>query len=91
MSWFDTDNLQTGFYNTIGLNKNDTSTKLGKFLGLETNGFTEIIEGAYVDENYRLKISDNDLYNSEIESLIDYYAILTSEDKNISKDELVMG
>ena len=33
----------------------------------------------------------DDLYNSEIESWIDYYAILTSEDKNISKDELVMG
>ena len=33
----------------------------------------------------------NDLYNEEIESWIDYYAILTSKDKNISKDELVMG
>ena len=33
----------------------------------------------------------DDLYNSEIELWIDYYAILTSEDKNISKDELVMG
>lgn len=33
----------------------------------------------------------DDLYNDEIESWINYYAILTSEDKNISKDELVMG
>ena len=32
----------------------------------------------------------NDLYNEEIESWIEYYAILTSEDENISKDELVM-
>ena len=33
----------------------------------------------------------NDLYNEEIASWIEYYAILTSEDENISKDELVMG
>lgn len=33
----------------------------------------------------------DDLYNEEIESCIEYYAILTSEDENISKDELVMG
>lgn len=77
MSWFDTDNLQTGFYNTIGMNKNDTSTRLGKILGIETNGFTEIIEGAYVDENYRLKISDNDLYNSDGSGYIDSGTIYT--------------
>lgn len=77
MNWFDLDNLQTGFYNTIGLNKNDISTRLGKFLGLETNGFTEIIEGAYVDENYRLKISDNDLYNSDGSGYIDSGKIYT--------------
>lgn len=65
MSSYDTSNLKTGFYNTIGLNKNDTSTKLGKFLGLETNGFSEVIDGVYVDSNYRLKVSNNDLYNND--------------------------
>lgn len=77
MSWFDLNNLQTGFFNTIGLNKNDISTPCGKFLGIETNGFTEIIEGAYVDENYRLKIANNDLYTNDGAGYIDSGKIYT--------------
>lgn len=64
MSWFDTASSKTGFCNTVGLNKIDTSTRLGKFLGIETNGFSEAIDGVFADADYRLKISDNDLYNN---------------------------
>lgn len=65
MSWFDTSSLKTGFFNTIGLNKNDTSTRCGKLLGIETNGFSEVIDGVFVDTNLRLKISENDNYNND--------------------------
>lgn len=42
-------------------------------------------------ENDNLIAEVDELYNEEMENWIEYYAILTSEDENISKDELVMG
>lgn len=42
-------------------------------------------------ENDDLIAEVDELYNEEMENWIEYYAILTSEDENISKDELVMG
>lgn len=41
-------------------------------------------------ENDNLIAEVDELYNEEMENWIEYYAILTSEDKNISKEELVM-
>lgn len=41
-------------------------------------------------ENDDLIEKVDELYNEEMENWIKYYAILTSEDKNISKEELVM-
>lgn len=41
-------------------------------------------------ENDNLIAEVDELYNEEIENWIVYYAILTSEDENISKDELIM-
>ena len=60
------------------------------FYGLKT--WIDCAEELGVDIEEEENSDDvNDLYNEEIESWIEYYAILTSEDKNISKDELVMG
>ena len=59
------------------------------FYGLKT--WIDCAEELGVDIEEEDSEDVNDLYNSEIESWIHYYAILTSEDKNISKDELVMG
>ena len=41
-------------------------------------------------ENDNLIAEVDELYNEEMENWIEYYAILTSEDENISKEELVM-
>jgi hypothetical protein len=71
MSSYDTENLKSGFFNDIGMNKNDTSTRKGKFLGLETNGYTEVIDGCMVDSDYRLKIADSNLYNDNGTGYID--------------------
>lgn len=57
--------------------------------GLKT--WAECAEELGVDIENEDSDEVDDLYNEEIESWIEYYAILTSEDKNISKDELVMG
>lgn len=59
------------------------------FYGLKT--WTDCAEELGVDVENEDHDDVNDLYNEEIESWIEYYAILTSEDENISKDELVMG
>lgn len=56
--------------------------------GLKT--WAECAEELGVDVENEDSDDVNDLYNEEIESWIEYYAILTSEDKNISKEELVM-
>ena len=57
--------------------------------GLKT--WAECAEELGVDVENEDSDGVDDLYNEEIESWIHYYAILTSKDKNISKDELVMG
>lgn len=56
--------------------------------GLKT--WAECAEELGVDVENEDSDGVDDLYNEEIESWIEYYAILTSEDKNISKEELVM-
>lgn len=57
--------------------------------GLKT--WAECAEELGVDVENEDSDDVDDLYNEEIELWIEYYAILTSEDENISKDELVMG
>ena len=54
------------------------------FYGLKT--WTDCAEESGVYDSSYI----DDLYNDEIESWIEYYAVLTSEDKNISEDELIM-
>ena len=80
MNRYDTSSLKTGFLNTTGLNKKDSTTQCGKILGIETNGFSEVIDGVFVDANLRLKISENDNYNNDGSSYTDcgrMYAIGT--------------
>ena len=60
----------------------------GFYNGVKT--WAECAEELGVDVENEDSDDVDDLYNEEIESWIEYYAILTSEDKNISKDELVM-
>lgn len=58
------------------------------YYGLKT--WAECAEELGVDIENEDSDDVDDLYNEEIESWIKYYAILASEDKNISKDELIM-
>ena len=58
------------------------------FYGLKT--WIDCAEELGVDIEEEDSNDVDDLYNNEIESWIEYYAVLTSEDKNISEDELIM-
>ena len=58
-------NTITGMLNNSGLNKHDTTGKTAKWLGLESNCFSEVVDGIYVDSNLRLKLQMSDLYNND--------------------------
>lgn len=62
-SGFDTTNTTSGGTNEFGLNNNDMSLKWGKWLGMETNCFSEYIDGSYIDSNYRLLVAKNNNFS----------------------------
>lgn len=49
--------------------------------------WAEVAEENNLDEDEDMDLI-NELYNNEIEEWVDYYVILTDEDKDINKDEL---
>lgn len=62
-SGFDTANKTSGATNEMGLNISDLTSKWGKWIGMETNCFSEYVDGSYVDSSFRLLIAENDNFN----------------------------
>ena len=62
-SGYDDNNKVSGTTNEMGLNTLDLTSKWGKWIGMETNCFSEYVDGSYVDSNFRLLIAENDNFN----------------------------
>ena len=62
---YSNNNRTTGTLNTTGMNKYITNDQMSKFMGLESNCFSEAIDGALIDSNFRLKIAKSNLYTND--------------------------